>query len=129
MTIVHDTEVHGRVTDGRWCPHRLPDTEVGAGWVGLLERLNLQRSPDGHHFVLHGQDGWAFGAAVRFQVVAHDLAKTRESYYWSGYHLLALIIERARTDLTFLEAIEAMATANLTNQEVTRQLKQLGVWP
>jgi len=115
--------------DGCWRPHREANTEVGPGWHGLIDRLDLKRSPEDRHFVLHGQDGWAFGAAVRFQVAAHDLAKESEGFYWSGYHLLALIIERARVDLTFLEAIEALAVATLSDEEATKQLKQLGVWP
>lgn len=118
-----------RTLNGRWVPHRGPKTEVGAGWHGLIERLDLKRTAVDRHFVLHGQDGWAFEVAVRFQVPAHGLAKTRESFYWSGYHLLALIIERARTDMTFLEAMESLALASMTKADTTEQLKRMGVWP
>lgn len=124
-----------RRSAGIWQPHRDAATEVGAGFRGFLDRLKLDTFTDVVHptFFIRGQDGWAFGVAVRFQGVAHDLAATNEEYYWSGYHLLALIIERARTDLTFLEAIEALALAychgNLPDETVTKQLKQLGVWP
>lgn len=124
-----------RRAEGIWQPHRNAATEVGAGWNRFLERLKLDTFTDSVHrtFFVRGQDGWAFGTAVRFQAVAHDLAATDEQYYWTGYHLLALIVERARTDLTFLEAIEALALAhvhgNLSGDDVTKQLKQMGVWP
>lgn len=124
-----------RRAEGLWQPHRDAATEVGPGFRRFLDRLKLDTFTDSvhHTFFIRGQDGWAFGAAVRFQAVAHDLAETSDEYYWSGYHLLALIIERARTDLTFLEAIEALALAychgNLPDETVAKQLKQLGVWP
>lgn len=119
--------------DGRWRPNRDPVTETGSGWQGLIKRLKLSYWPETERMMLRGQDGWAFSTALRFQGAACELAKTDEQYYWSSYHLLALIIERARTDLVFLEAIEALAVAHiyggLSEAEVTRQLKQLGVWP
>jgi hypothetical protein len=124
-----------RVSDGLWQPHRDAATEVGAGFNRFLVRLKLDTFTEPTHntFFVRGQDGWAFGAAVRFQAIAHDLANSNEEYYWSGYHLLALIIERTRIDLTFLEAIEALALAhvhgNLSGEDVAKQLVQLGVWP
>lgn len=124
-----------RRAEGLWQPHRDAATEVGAGFNRFLERLKLDTFTEPTHrtFFVRGQDGWAFGAAIRFQTVAHGLANSNEEYYWSGYHLLGLIIERARTDLTFLEAIEALAIAyvhgNLSDDDATKQLKQIGVWP
>lgn len=124
-----------RLSDGRWVPHRDGATEVGAGWTGFLKRLQLDTFTDQNRvsWFIRGQDGWAFNAATRFQSAAYDLAQSNEQFYWSSYHLLALIIERARTDLTFLEAIEALALAyvygNLTDDNVVTQLKQMGVWP
>jgi hypothetical protein len=121
--------------DGLWQPHRDAATEVGAGFKKFLERLKLDTFTDSvhHTFFIRGQDGWAFGAAVRFQSIAHSLANGNEQYYWSGYHLLALIIERARKDLVLLEAIEALAIAhvhgNLSESNAGTQLKQMGVWP
>jgi len=120
-------------TNGYWRPNRHPATETGGGWEKFIQRLGLSYWPETERMMLRGQDGWAFATAIRFQHAACDLAKHDESYYWSSYHLLALIIERARTDLVFLEAMEALAVAHiyggLSNVEVTRQLKQLGVWP
>lgn len=83
--------------------------------------------------MLRGQDGWAFGTAIRFQAAAYELAKTDEQRFWSSYYLLSRIIERARTDMTFLEAIEALAVAHLygglSKSQVTQQFRSLGVWP
>lgn len=126
-----------RRADGIWHPHRDAATEVGPGFRRFIDRLKLDTFTDKTHhaFFIRGQDGWAFGAAVRFQAVAHDLVDNSDNaqYYWSGYYLLAVIIERARVDLTFLEAIEALAIAhvhgNLSDDDVTKQLQQMGVWP
>ena len=119
--------------DGNWRPNRDPATETGGGWEKLIQRLGLNYWPETERMMLRGQDGWAFGTALRFQMIAHELAQTDEQFYWSGYHLLALIVERARTDLVFLEAIEALAVAHLygglSPAATVAQLKQLGVWP
>ena len=116
-----------------WMPNRDSATATGGGWQKFIERLGLSRWPETERTMLRGQDGWAFSTAVRFQRAACDLAESDESYYWSSYHLLALIIEKARSDLVFLEAIEALAVAHLygglSAADVTRQLKQIGVWP
>lgn len=126
----------GRGDDrGLWVPNRDGAVEAGAGWNRFLQRLKLDMftEPDRRTWFIRGQDGWAFSAAARFQSAAYDLAETDNQYYWSSYHLLALIIERARQDLTFLEAIEALAMAhvhgNLSQDDAIQQLKQMGVWP
>jgi hypothetical protein len=116
-----------------WMPNRDPTTEAGHGWASFIRRLDLNYWPETERTMLRGQDGWAFAAAVRFQTAAYELADADEAYYWSSYHLLALIIERARNDLTFLEAIEALAVAHLygglSKAAVAQQLQQMEIWP
>lgn len=121
--------------EGMWRPNRDTATEVGAGFRRFVERLKLDMFTDTvhHSLFVRGQDGWAFSAAVRFQDFVHEVAEVDEQYFWSGYYLLSLIIERARTDLTFLEAIEALAVAyihgSLSAENTAEQLRQMGVWP
>lgn len=119
--------------NGTWHPNRRPLTVVGGGWEDFIETLKLARCPDTERVVLVGQDGWAFDTAIRFQHAACELAESDEPRFWSSYYLLARIIERARADTTFLEAIEALADAHLygglSKAQVTQQFRSLGVWP
>jgi hypothetical protein len=116
-----------------WRPHRELSHEAGSSWYPFVMRLKLSCWPETERTMLRGQDGWAFNAAVRFQEAACKLAETDEQVFWSSYYLLACLIERARTDMTFLEALEALAIAHLygglTVSQVTQQFRSLEVWP
>lgn len=127
------TNLDGDNADGSWRPNRNPTTEVGAGWSTFVERCKLSFWPETERVMLRGRDGWAFGTAIRFQHAACDLAKVDEQRFWSSYYLLWCIIERARVDMEFLEAMEALAVAHLYGglsvSDVTKQLRSLEVWP
>jgi hypothetical protein len=128
-----------------WKPRRLLVTAANSMWRRFIERCRLYVLPDvyDNYIWLYGQDGWAFTTAIRFESAAFKLVKPKhktpttsdnEDYYWSGYYLMSLLIERARHDMTFLEAIEALAVMHLghgdaSNDQVTRTLQQMDAWP
>lgn len=122
-----------RQDGGYWGPHRDKAQEAGSGWETFLSRLDLSYWPETERCVLRGQDGWAFNVAVRFQTIACDLAESNSAFYWSSYYLLARIIEKTRTDMTMLEAVEAIAIAffakNVTYKDVVAQFQQMDIWP
>ncbi len=128
-----------------WKPRRLLVTAANGMWWRFIERCGLyvlKDKTDGYLW-LYGQDGWAFTTAIRFESAAAHLVKPKperdrlhdnEDYYWSSYYLMSLLIERARHDLTFLEAIEALAMMHLGHDDsafnqVARTLQQMGAWP
>jgi len=145
----HEHEIQSAITEfalicrtENWKPRRLLVTAANGMWRRFIERCRLWVLPDvtDGYIWLYGQDGWAFTTAIRFEFVASALVKPKygtsnnEDYYWSGYYLMSLLIERARHDLTFLEAIEALAVMHLShgdasNDQITRTLQQMGAWP
>jgi len=134
-----------------WLPNRDPWTPASKSWLKFIKRLGLAHRFEDEHYdlMLEGADGWAFTAAMRFQDAAHELSKTEPEYYWSGYYLLAQVIDKARKDPDLLQTIEQLAVAKLygidgdqfpqlspgdrqgtiTNAVVQAMLKNLGVWP
>ena len=148
-----------------WTPNREPLTPASPTWCKFIDRLGLsyQRiatrpnpfdallTDDAADYLimLEGADGWAFTAAIRLEEAAHELGKAEPEVYWSGYYLLAQVIDKARKDPEFLKTIEALAVAKLygldgekfpqpgpsdrqgrvSNAVIQATLKNLGVWP
>lgn len=140
------------MTAGRWLPNREPLTPASTSWQSFIDRLGLRYQWDEteHLIMIEGADGWAFTAAIRLEEAAHELGKAEPEVYWSGYYLLAQVIEKARTDPEFLKTIEALAVGHLygidgeqfpqaqfandrggrvSNAVIQATLKSLGVWP
>lgn len=133
-------------TEG-WKPRRTLVTAANVTWRRFIERCRLWVLPDvTDGFIwLYGQDGWVFTTTIRFESAASALVKPKlepgqdrsfdnEDYYWSSLYLMSLLIERGRHDLTFLEALEALAVLHLghgdaSNDQIARTLQQMGAWP
>lgn len=120
----------------RWVPRASHEMSFPS-WVnfGAAVRLPFEGVQ------LWGMPAWILDAALQFHPAATLLTATNPTFYWSGYNLLAAIVNAVRTDVALLPMIENLAQASFSTTRdqdahgaflmylYVDVLHDLGIWP